>query len=161
MVLSKLLRTDAIRMKLGAINKRECIAELVDLLVQAKQISLSQRHDVLEAVMEREATASTGMEHGVALPHGATELVDRPVAALGIAPNGVPFQTIDGLPANLVFLFVLPKGEFKSQVHTWSCIAHLLTNAQLRKAVLWAKTPEEVLDIIEAEEKVKGLKSAL
>ena len=152
MLLGELLHAGVIKTRLEAQNKIEAIEELVDLLVEAHEIPLAARDHIVEAVMEREESMSTGMERGIALPHGASERVDDVIIALGIAPAGIPFDSLDGQPAQIVVLLLLPKNKFQAHVRTLAGIAHLMLNRDLCAALLKADDPDRVLALIETEE---------
>jgi len=57
---------------------------------------------------EREKLGSTGIGHGVAIPHCKLSGIDRVVVALGVASQGVDFLAVDGEPVRLFFLVVSP-----------------------------------------------------
>lgn len=152
MRLGELLYPGVIKVNLGAEDKFEAIDELVDLLVEAHEIPLSQRDLMAETVKEREREASTGMEHGIALPHGYTERYDDVIAAMGISPQGIPFDTLDGLAAKIIVLLVLPRRSFQGNVKTIAGIAHLMQSATLREALKRAKDPAAALRAIKEEE---------
>jgi len=150
--ISEFLNDTAIKIGLLARSKTAAIEELVDLLVEEHEISLSDRASVIERVLDREKLVSTGMEHGVALPHGAVESVDEIVAAMGISHDGVDFQSIDGKPAHIMILLILPANKYSSSVQTMAGIARVLTHKPLRDGLLTATSPEEIMDIISEEE---------
>ncbi|GMW01756.1 MAG: PTS transporter subunit IIA [Candidatus Hydrogenedentota bacterium] len=157
MLLGELLHEGVIVTNLKASNKFEAIEELLDTLVSAHEISMTTRDDVYNSIWKREDSMTTGMEHGVAVPHGTTDKVEDVVAALGISPNGIPYDTLDGLPARLILLLVLPRRNFHGHVRTMAGIAHLLANATLRDQLKKASTADHVIKLIETEEDKSGL----
>ncbi|MCP4639808.1 MAG: PTS sugar transporter subunit IIA [bacterium] len=152
MLLGEILRPGLVKTRVEAQDKFEAIEELVDVLVDAHEIPLSMRDHIVEAVTDRERSMSTGMEHGIALPHGSSDRIDDIVGAIGIAPNGIPFESIDGQPTNIIILLVLPKDKFQAHVRTLAGIAHLLSNATLRDSLLKAPDADTVVDLVEREE---------
>ncbi len=152
MLLSELLHEGVVKIGLEAENKYEAIEELVDVLVEAHEIPLAMRGHIVDVVVERERSMSTGMEHGVALPHGATERIDDIIGALGISHRGIPFESLDGQPARLLILLLLPKRNFQGHVRTLAGIAHLMTNSDFRAGLLDAPDVTTALELIEAEE---------
>lgn len=152
MLLSELLRPDLIKMRLEAVSKKEAVAELVDLLIQQYEISLAQRAAILEALEEHDAKVSSGLAHEIALPHAYTDRVEDIIAALGIAPNGIPFDSPDGSLAKVVVLLLLPKRHFTADVRTLAGVAHLLDSPQLRAALLEAQTPLAAYETIKDAE---------
>ena len=156
MRLSELIYRDSIKVGLEATNKWEAIEELVDHLVSARELRLSDRHEVLEALFERERSLSTGLEHGLAVPHGRTTCVDEIIAALGTSQAGIPFESLDGKPARGIVLLVLPKGSFQGYVHTLSGIASLGANADLRERIYGATTAEQIIKLIYESDEVQA-----
>lgn len=152
MRLTELLHEGAIKVGLDAVEKDEAIHELVDHLIHEHELSLADRRRVLEALAARERLASTGMEGGVALPHAAVDEVDDLVAVLGISERGVPFDTLDGEPAHLIFLLLVPRGSFRREIAALAGIARLLRDEDLRRKLCRTKGPEEAMRAIaEAE----------
>ncbi len=152
MLLGEILHPEVVKVNLEAENKYEAIDELIDLLVESHEIPVTLRDHVVEVVVEREKSMSTGMEDGIALPHGATDRVDDIIGALGISRRGIPFESLDGRPAHIVILLVLPKNKFQAHVRTLGGIAHIMSNANLRETLKNAADPDAVLERIEEEE---------
>jgi mannitol/fructose-specific phosphotransferase system IIA component (Ntr-type) len=150
--LQELLRAPTIKVGLEARTKFEAIDELIDLLVERGELAPSERAAVARAVYERERLKSTGMENGVALPHGAVEGLEDVAAALGIAREGIDFGSADGGPATLVVLLAIPQNMLQFHVKTLAGIARLLNDDALRERLRAAKTPEEAAEIIRAGE---------
>ena len=153
MRISELLHEETIKVGLDAKSKTAANEELVDLLVEEHENSLADRGTVIQTVLQREEMMSTGMEHGIAIPHGAVECVKDVVAALGIS-KGIEFESMDGEPAHIIVLLILPKDKYTASVRTMAGITKLLTHETLRNKIIVAKDPTEVMDdIIEEEER--------
>jgi len=157
MLLGEILHSGVIKLNLDAQTKDEAIEELVDLLVEGGDASPDLRQHLLDVVMEREQTMSTGMDHGVALPHASSDKVNQIMGALGSAPEGIPFDTLDGEPARLLILLILPRHNFQGHVRTLAGIAHLLSNPGFRESIITATDAQTVLDIIEKTEHQNSL----
>jgi len=65
-------------------------------------------------MMDRERAGSTALGKGLAMPHLRTKAVSRFVGAVGLAPDGIDFQSIDGGPTKLVFLVLGPYEQRES-----------------------------------------------
>jgi len=148
MLLTELIREDLIKIGLEAKNKWEAIEELIDLLISAHEVSLMHRNEIIEAVSARERSLSTGLEYGLAVPHGAVGCVDDILAALGTAPQGIPFESFDGKPAKLVILLLIPQGDFQRHVRTLAGIAKLGSISDLRESIFLARTPAEAMEVL-------------
>ncbi len=152
MDLASLLSPDLVKVGLAARDKDAAIAEMVDFLAARGKVPADRRDEILRAVMERERSLSTGMEHGIALPHGSVDCVPELAGALGISAEGIEFATLDGLPAHLIVCLVVPRQRTSRHVRTLAGIARLLNNESLRARLLTAKTAEEAMAMISAEE---------
>jgi fructose-specific phosphotransferase system IIA component len=152
MRLIELLQEDLIKIGLEAQDKWEAIEEMVNLLVSTHEIRMRDRRDVLTAVLEREKTMSTGLGHGIAIPHGALENIDQFVAAMGISRHGIDYQALDGKPVYLVLLLVVPARTFEKHIKTLAGIARLLNHEEFRQNLLKATTSQEIMELIQQEE---------
>ena len=148
MLLSELLRADLIKVGLEATSKREAVGELVDLLVQRHEIALSARAEVLEALNAHESTNVSGMEGGVAAPHGLSDRLEDLICALGTSKAGIDFHATDGKASQIVVLLVAPKRNFAGEVRALVGIQHLFDNPGLKEKILAATTADGVFDAI-------------
>jgi len=92
MILTEILQPACVKAPLESGDKESAITELVDLL--AENGSLLDRDSVLEAVLIREQTRSTGIGSGIAIPHGKCDAVKELVMAIGIAARPIDFDSI-------------------------------------------------------------------
>jgi mannitol/fructose-specific phosphotransferase system IIA component (Ntr-type) len=106
MRLSEMLKPQNIKLGLAAKNKTDAIKELVDLL--AANNELKDPAVVLAAVLDREATRTTGIGQGLAIPHGKCPGTDHLVMAVGRPSVPIDFQSIDGRPVNWIWLLASP-----------------------------------------------------
>ena len=153
MLLGEILHREAIKTSLESTEKYAAIDELIDLLIATHDLSMAQRESVRTVVFEREKSMGTGMEMGIALPHGTCETVENLIGALGISKEGVEFECLDGAPAHLILLLVLPRNEFQVHVRTLAGISHLLNDDRFRSQLLNAPDPDAILKLIHKEER--------
>jgi mannitol/fructose-specific phosphotransferase system IIA component (Ntr-type) len=152
MKVGDLLKEGQIASSFQARDKWEAITQLVDLLVAQGRLKAELREAVCGALAARENVASTGMEHGVAIPHASVDGIEDAVAALAISPQGVPFQSADGAPAHLIILLVIPRKAVQKHIRTLAGIARLLQYEETRDALNNARSPREALQVIRDEE---------
>jgi mannitol/fructose-specific phosphotransferase system IIA component (Ntr-type) len=152
MKIGDLLKEGQIAMGFQARDKWEAITKMVDLLLAQNAIKADQRTAVYEALVAREKVASTGMEHGVAIPHASIDEIENAVAALAIAPEGVPFQSADGRPARIVILLVIPRKTVQKHIRTLAGIARLIQYEEMRDALTNSRSAREALQVIREEE---------
>jgi mannitol/fructose-specific phosphotransferase system IIA component (Ntr-type) len=152
MKLGEILKEGLISVGFQARDKWEAITLLVDLLIDQGRLKPEQRESVYDALVAREKVASTGMEHGVAIPHASVDGIEDALAALAIAPPGIPFQSADGQPTRLIILLVIPRKAVQKHIRTLAGIARLLQYEEMRDALTGARTPREALQVIREEE---------
>ncbi|MBI4878234.1 MAG: PTS sugar transporter subunit IIA [Planctomycetes bacterium] len=157
MLLSELLRPEAVLLGVRDVDKWQVIDHLTRLLVAAGRLPGAECPSVLEALVARERSMSTGMENGVAIPHCSMEQVNDTLVSLGVSREGIDFESIDEKPARLILLLVTPKNKTKVHIRTLAEIAKLLNDADFRGRLVAAETPQEVLDLIRRRESAEGL----
>jgi PTS system nitrogen regulatory IIA component len=147
----QILKPDLIRMSLKSRTKPEIIRELVGILDAAGL--LKDRTEAENVVLAREGMMSTGMENGVAIPHGKTDTVDGLLVAMALCPEGVEFDCIDRKPAHILIITLSPASRTGPHIRFMAEISRILRDADLREQVLKAMTPEAVVDIMLKAEK--------
>jgi fructose-specific phosphotransferase system IIA component len=140
--ISKSLDKNCILMSIKSESKEAIINELIDLLVKEKKIKNKKK--IVHAVMEREETMSTGMQHGLAFPHGKTEVIKEMHMAVGIHQKGVDFQSLDGEPCQIFILIISPLSYAGPHVQLLAGLSTLLKTASARKKLLQSKNKNEV-----------------
>lgn len=152
MRLSELLNPQAIHLRMSARGKREAIAELVEVLEAGHGVA--SQGEILDRVLRREAMMSTGIGNGIAIPHGKARAVDRLIAACGVAPAGVEFESVDGEPATLFVMLVAPESGGALHVKVLANISRLLKEESVRQQLREAPTPEAFLAALKAAEAI-------
>lgn len=142
----RVLSKETIALNLAATTKEGIIEELVDLLLAAGRIK--DRKAALKAVLERERKMSTGLQNGIAIPHGKTDTVESLVAALGLKKEGVPFDSLDGQPCHIFLITLSPASRTGPHIQFLADISRTLHDATVRQQVLDAATEEEVVEIL-------------
>lgn len=122
-------------------DKWQAIRDLVDHLVRSGRLGEERSDDVLEAILAREKSMSTGMERGVAIPHAAVEDLESVAACMGIVSRegGLAFDSIDAQPARLVVLLVIPRTQKLLHIRTLADVARTLSRDDVRAALLEAE----------------------
>lgn len=146
MNLKKALNRQAVSLQLQSRTKAEIIEELTDLLVRAGIVQ--DREAVLAAVRERESKMSTGMQNGIAIPHGKSDAVSTLVSAVGIHPEGIDFDSIDGQPSRIFILTVSPINRTGPHIQFLAEISRLLNEEAMRAQVLHAPSADEVIEAL-------------
>ena len=146
MNLKKLLSEDTIIFNLKGTTKEEIIQEMIDLLVLRGRIK--DRDAALKAVLDREQKMSTGMQHGIAIPHGKTDSVDKLVTAMGLKKEGVDFGSMDGKPSTIFIMTISSISRTGPHIQFLSEISQVLNDPEKRERILQSQNASEVLDVL-------------
>lgn len=113
---------------------------------------VTDRSAFVDVVLAREKeTGGTGMESGIAIPHGKSSAVTRASVAFGRSAVGVDFGAEDGTPADLIFLIAAPEGQDDLHVTLLSRLARKLIHQDFRTALREADSPEAVFATVKRE----------
>ena len=151
MKLVDILSDDHVIIPLRNHEKQKIIEEMVDHLYEKKKIG--NRDKILKAILDRERVMSTGVGDYVAIPHGKADGVKDIIASLGITDVDVDFHSIDKKPVRLIFLLVGPPDKTGPHLKALSRISRLMHKEDFRSRLLLSKTAQEVMHIIQEEEK--------
>lgn len=140
-----------IKMNLTGKTKDEILQEMVDILNEGGV--LNNKEEYLKVVREREATSSTGLEEGIAIPHGKTKAVKKATVAFGKSKEGVDFNSLDGKKSRLFFMIAAPEGTTDSHIEMLSKITNKLLNDEFKDKLEKAETAEEIIALFNEENK--------
>lgn len=135
---TSLIPADTILLDARVSSKSAIIAEIIGLL---PSIDPDQ---AMAVIMEREQLGSTGIGHGIAIPHGRLPDLDAPVAALARHVEGIDFDAIDGRPVHIVVVLLAPEHEDRSHLEILASLAQTLRKASVRQAIMQADSEETV-----------------
>lgn len=148
-LLSQLLTPQRIRVPLTATDKAAVLRELVDVLANGEGASAD---DLLQAVEEREQVLSTGIGHGVAIPHGRSGRLAELRVAAGVTRAPIEFGSLDGEPVRLVFLLVAPESQAGVHVKALSRITRLVRQPLVRERLVRAASGDEFVRVLREAE---------
>jgi fructose-specific phosphotransferase system IIA component len=150
MILTQILQPTCVKVPLDSNDKDSAITELVDMLAAANQIE--DRDTVLEAVLIREQTRSTGIGSGIAIPHGKCSGVSELVMAIGIAKNSIEFDSIDQKPVSIIVLLASPTDKTGPHIQALARISRLMLDDKFKEQLQNSGSAEEVYDLINKKE---------
>ena len=133
-----LIPADAVLLHSESGSKTAIIAEVLAAL---PSVDLDA---AMAVIMEREKLGSTGIGHGIAIPHGRLPDLETPITALVRHADGIDFDAIDGQPVHIVVVLLAPKDEDRSHLELLAGLARALQKGSVRRAVMEAETAEEV-----------------
>jgi len=145
MKLKNVLSAEAVSTQLKGNTKVEIINELLDVLVSCKKVS--DRATAFADLMERERKMSTGIQHGVAIPHAKTTSVSDLAACIGIKKEGMDFQALDGEPCRIFIMALSPMDQVGLHVQFLADISRVIKNGEARQQLLEATSAQEILEV--------------
>lgn len=152
MRLVDLISEEVICASLTSATRDGVIDELIEALVKAGHVAPDAGPRIGRAVHQREASHTTGLGSGVAIPHGISDDVDRVIGALGIHRAGVDFAAVDGQLVHLVILLVVPPNMFQAHIRTLAGVARVLNDPGLRRQLMAASQADAVMHILTERE---------
>lgn len=150
MNLADILSIQTIRAPLQSSEKKGAIRELVDALVGANQAPDADA--LFEAVWSREQVRTTGIGHGLAIPHGKCANLPRLAMAVGKPAVPMEFGSIDQKPVRLIVLLASPVDRTADHIQALAKISKLMMSEEARNRVYTASAPEEILAIFQQAE---------
>jgi len=146
MNLKTILTKELVCLHLKGTTKEEIINELLDMLVEANKIG--DRGAAFAAIMDREQKMSTGMKHGIAIPHGKTPTINDLVACIGISDTPVDFDALDHEPCRIFIMTLSPVEKTGPHLQFLAEISLLFKSSEKRQEILNAASVEEVVKIL-------------
>ncbi len=146
MNLRTVLTEKSVALHLQGTTKEGIIREMLDVLV--RNGSLASYDKALDSILERERKMSTGMKHGIAIPHGKTDAVPDLTACVGVSDHPVEFETLDGKPCRIFILALSPMTKTGPHLQFLAEISLLFRSSEKREALLAAESPDQVLRIL-------------
>jgi fructose-specific phosphotransferase system IIA component len=144
----RILSKENVLVDLQAKRNIAAIRELAGVLEDDEAIL--DHKSFLADVIRREQQSSTGIGHGVAVPHAHEDTIWRQILAVGISRNGVDFGGVDGEPVRIVALLATPKKHHKKHMELLAALSRLLQHEDVRQSLIQATEAAEVIDIFRA-----------
>ncbi|MFO0835888.1 MAG: PTS sugar transporter subunit IIA [Phycisphaerales bacterium] len=149
MKLMEIIAPGAVVAKLQGATRDDVIRELIDALVKSGAAAPAIRDELVARVLDRERKGSTGFGRGVAVPHVKHPSVTKMSAAIGLAPRGVDFNSLDKQPVFSVFLLLSPEDRPEQHLQAMEVIFKNLSKDTFRRFLRQAGTNDEVTALLE------------
>lgn len=150
MKISEYLNPELIKLDLVSETKDELFPEMVQLFV--KNGLVTDADEAVRILEEREEKMSTGVGNGIGIPHGKLPEAKQSILALGISRNGIDYDSLDGEPVFIVIaIFANPENPTQ-HIEVLAEISRLFAIPEFAQRIRKARSTQEVLDIISAQE---------
>jgi len=147
MSLNELLRAQTIMPALKAKTKKQALQELA---ARAAEHCAVPEREIFETLLQRERLGSTGVGHGVAIPHGKLAKLDHLFGLFARLEKPVDFEALDGEPVDLIFLLLAPESAGADHLKALARIARLLRDEKMAESLRGARDTEELRTLLTA-----------
>lgn len=142
--LIELINSENIIYDLEASSKEDVIRKLVKYGIEINYFDEQHAENMIEALMNRENSMSTGIGSGVAIPHCSISLVSELKVIIGISKKGIDFDSIDKLPVHIFILLIVPKEKFQDHIKTLALIAKTLNQKEEREKFIKSNSYKDI-----------------
>ena len=141
-----MLKMEYINADLKSKDKVEVLKEITAVFhFGHSEIDVERMAEVLCA---RESLGSTGIGDGIAIPHGKMQGLEGPVISFGRSRLGIPFDSLDGKPAHLFFMIMVPENTTGIHLKLLARLSKMLKDGDFRRKLLNAETAGEIYTAI-------------
>lgn len=147
-MLRDILTADTI-VELKAKDKKEALMELAKIASQKNGIP---EETIFKIIWEREKLSSTGIENGVAVPHGKISGIQKFNLIIGISKNGIDFKSVDKQLTHIIFLLLSPEDSKDEHLKLLAEICDIMSIEKVRNNIKKLTNAEEIIKILNKEE---------
>lgn len=129
--------------------KEQVITEMAGALRNAGCFRDSDLPDIVRAVLARERIGTTGIGQGIAIPHSRHPSVDRLIGTLALAPDGLPFRSLDTEPAFVFVLLVSPQDQPGVHLRALEAVVRTMRDEDFVRRLRACQTADEIWNLLE------------
>lgn len=130
-------------------SKKRMLEHIASMLIRETDVD---EQSVFRVLIEREKLGSTGVGHGVALPHARMEDIQDAILALAILNEPLDYQAADHEDVRIVVGLLVPQNANDTHLQILAHLARLLSQSRLRDRLLQANDKHEVFSALERAE---------
>lgn len=141
---------------LRALDKETAISQLIKLTLATHSLDLDEE-TVFKAVMEGEATSSTCVGQGLALPHARLDVGDTIIGAMGISRDGIQIETPDSQPVHCMVLILTPASMPERHLEVLQALAMSIGHdGTIQQQLYHVDSPAHADELLHLEEHSEG-----
>ncbi len=146
MHISELVSPEQVSCQSNVNSKKRALQQLASLL--AGSHPELKEDDVFDSLLERERLGSTGLGHGVAIPHGRITSAKGSSAAVLRLNKPIDYDAPDGNPVDIFIGLIVPEDSTREHLDILSCLAEVLSSEDSRNQLRKALTDEELMSAL-------------
>jgi PTS system nitrogen regulatory IIA component len=148
MLVTDLVAANAVIPALKVNNKKQAIQELA---ARAAQLTGQGERAIFDVLMQREKLGSTGVGNGIAIPHGKLANLNKLFGLFARLDRPVEFETLDGLPVDLIFLLLAPETAGADHLKALARVARLLRDPDVAMKLRESRDAEAIYAVLMLE----------
>lgn len=149
MELIDILTPDAVVPHLHATSKKQALTELAR---HAAEVTGLDQREILDTLLERERLGTTGVGHGIAIPHGKLDALDRLHGLFARLDKPVDFDSIDDQPVDLLFVLLAPSSAGAEHLKALARVSRLLRDPQMCEKLRGADSADSLFLLLTRNE---------
>jgi PTS system nitrogen regulatory IIA component len=145
MALGDIVEPQAVLPALKANGKKQALQELA---ARAAALTGYNERVIFEALLQRERLGSTGIGHGVAIPHARLSRLAKLTGVFARLDRPIDFESLDGEPVDLIFLLLAPEGAGADHLKALARVARLLRNPEIAQKLRRSNDAEAIYAVL-------------
>lgn len=145
MPLTDIVAPNAVIPALKVNGKKQAIQELA---ARAAELCGQTERVIFETLLQREKLGSTGIGHGIAIPHGKLPKLERLFGLFARLDRAIDFEALDGQPVDLVFLLLAPEGAGADHLKALAQVARLLRDPETANKLRESRDAEAIYAVL-------------
>ncbi|MDO8413000.1 MAG: PTS IIA-like nitrogen regulatory protein PtsN [Gallionellaceae bacterium] len=137
-LISPILLPENVLLDIDSTSKKRVFERAGILFETSRNIA---RNLVFDSLFAREKLGSTGLGHGVAIPHGRIKGLREAVAAFIKTTAPIPFDAPDGQPVNLIFVLLVPERATDLHLQLLGQLAQMFSDKTFREQLQSSNDP--------------------
>lgn len=146
MQISEILSPQRIQFDSDAGSKKAALETLANLIANDSP-ELTQ-FEVFDSLINRERLGSTGLGHGVAIPHGRIDHENKTLGAFVRVQKPVDFDAIDRQPVDILFALLVPQESTDEHLQILSLLAEKFSDAELLEKLRSEQSADAIYDLL-------------
>jgi PTS system nitrogen regulatory IIA component len=142
---NRLLNPDRVLVGIRSTRRFDAIRELAALIQGDDAVGDHKRF--LADLIRSEKQGSTGIGHGVAIPHVHEDYIHSQILAVGVSDEGIDFGGLDDTPVRIMVLFASPQKHQKQHMELLAALSRLLQTADVRERLIEVTDAAEVVEV--------------
>ncbi|MEX0951594.1 MAG: PTS IIA-like nitrogen regulatory protein PtsN [Gammaproteobacteria bacterium] len=131
------------------VTSKKSVLELLAKLIADNTTELSEA-EVFESLFARERLGSTGLGHGVAIPHGRLKGSSETRGAFVQLARGIDYDAVDQQPVDLLFALLVPEESTNEHLQVLATLAERFSNTELVNRLRWARSAQTLFELLKA-----------